>query len=40
MVRKMKIKKFLGILLASIVLAAGYWFSTLDKETRGITDCP
>ena len=36
MVRKMKIKKFLGILLASIVLAAGYWFSTLDKETRGL----
>ncbi|MFZ9652665.1 MAG: serine hydrolase domain-containing protein [Steroidobacteraceae bacterium] len=32
----MKIKKFLGILLASIVLAAGYWFSTLDKETRGL----
>jgi CubicO group peptidase (beta-lactamase class C family) len=36
MVRKMKIKKFLGILLASIVLAAGYWFSTLDIETRGL----
>ena len=36
MVRKMKIKKFLGILLASIGLAAGYWFSTLDKETRGL----
>ncbi|NBW88825.1 MAG: class C beta-lactamase-related serine hydrolase [Gammaproteobacteria bacterium] len=32
----MKIKKFLGILLASIVLAAGYWFSTLDIETRGL----
>ena len=36
MVRKIKIKKFLGILLASIVLAAGYWFSTLDIETRGL----
>ena len=36
MVGTMNIKKILGILLASVVLAAGYWFSTLDKETRGL----
>ena len=32
----MKIAKVSAIVLGLSVLAAGYWYSTLDRETRGL----